>query len=215
MSDDDNKGQLGFPQWKPTLQFFHIFQQMIANGDARKMGGTAFLVYAVIKARINYSSGRTFPTVATIAHDAGINEKTARRHMKTLVEMGYLKKKFHKNRSNTYRIVESLQVPVTTDEGKKEFVTTTFDYVPAGVGKAIREIRNLKMKGALPDGSSVKIENLTVNIQVNPNAQNPQQIIVKEPASGKFQKYIDTWNKRGEGIDDSDLPEPDDDDLIG
>lgn len=72
--------------------WFHIFKTMIDSGDAAKMGGTTFLVYSVIKAHTNYSTGRSFPAIDTIAEKAGIDGRQVIRCINKLIEMEYVTK---------------------------------------------------------------------------------------------------------------------------
>lgn len=175
--------QLEFPEWKPKLYWFHLFKALFENGDAAEMGGNCFLCYCAIKARINFDTGRTFPSYDTIAQDTGLNRKSVIKHIKTLVEMGYLKIK-SASKSNTYKVIEKIPIDYTGDDGTIESTMAEFDYVPAGVQKAMHDIRNVVFKGSLPENSVVRIDNLTINVQINPQASNPQQIVVSKLLQG-------------------------------
>jgi len=198
----EEKKQADFDGWEPKVHWFHVFRSMIESGDAREMGGSCFLVYAVIKARINYNSGRTFPSIETIAHDCGFNRKTVMKYLNKLEDMGYLKRIGTKHRANTYKIIEKIKFEGKDEHGELVPMDAEFDYLPKGVSAAVRDIRNVMIKGALPKGSSVRIDNLTVNIQVLPNATKAQQITIEAPRDKEIQTLIERWERRGDGRDD-------------
>ena len=117
--------------------------------------------------------------------------------------MGYLKKIKSASKSNTYKVIEKIPIDYTGDDGTIESTMAEFDYVPAGVQKAMHDIRNVVFKGKLPENSVVRIDNLTINVQINPQASNPQQIVVqKTPTKRELDGYIQKWAQRGEEIDD-------------
>ena len=198
---DENK-QADFEGWEPKIHWFHVFRSLFESGDAREMGGSCFLVYACIKARINYNTGRTFPSIETIAHDCGFNRKTVMKYLNKLEDMGYLQRIGTRQRSNTYKIIEKIKFEGKDSEGEMVQMDAEFDYLPKGVSAAVRDIRNVMIKGALPEGSTVRIDNLTVNIQVLPKATRAQQITVEAPRDKKIQALMELWERRGDGRDD-------------
>ena len=55
----------------------------------------------------------------------------------------------------------------------------------------------------MPDNSTVRIDQLTINVQINPQASNPQQIVVqKTPTQRELDGYIQKWAQRGEQTED-------------
>ena len=195
----DDKEQMGFPKWEPKIYWFHLFKTMIENGDAREMGGNCFLCYCAIKARINFNTGRAFPSLETIANDCGLNRKTVLVHLKTLRKMGYVKSIRTKDRSNTYKIIEQIPIDYTDEKGEIKNTIAQFDYVPMGVARAVRDIKNVLVKGDLPNNSVVRIDNLTINLQINPSATKPQQIIVaRSELKKEIDGFIEKWKQRGE-----------------
>jgi len=71
-----------------------------------------------------------------------------------------------------YKLRERVPIELL-DEDKKTLVPmmASWDYVPVGVAEAMKDIRKVMVEGNLPEGSKVHIENLSVNIQVNPSAE--------------------------------------------
>lgn len=142
--------------------WFHVFRSMIDKGDAAKMGGTTFLVYAVIKAHTNWSTGKSFPTIETIMEKAGIGKDTVLRSLKTLEEMDYLRKE-KVGRVNAYTLRE--KVCVEDSEGRPQAVAL-WDYLPSTVKAAQAELKNFVMTGEATDYKVIHIETLNLNVQV-------------------------------------------------
>lgn len=167
----DKSQQLGFPEWSPSLRWFHIFRSMIDNGDVVKLGSGAVLTYLVIKSYVDFDKGISFPSLDLIAVKSGQSVRSVSNHIKKLEELGYVRKIKQSKKGNVYRLREKVPVEVYNKEKKeKEPVMATWDYVPMGVSQAMTDIRKLMVSGEIPSGSNVHIENLSVNIQVNPSA---------------------------------------------
>jgi DNA-binding transcriptional ArsR family regulator len=147
--------------------WFHIFRTMIANGDVARMGPHAFTVYCIIKAHTNFSTGRAFPALETIAEKSGISLAQVKRELKMLEEMGYLIKE-KKGRSNLYQLREKVEIQ---DEHGRPQAVATWDYLPSGVQAAIADLKNVMMTGELGGAKIVHIERLTVNMNTGPGTQ--------------------------------------------
>jgi DNA-binding transcriptional ArsR family regulator len=168
---NNKSNQLGFPEWSPSIRWFHIFRSMIDNGDVVKLGSGAVLTYLVIKSYVDFDKGISFPSLDLIAVKSGQSKRSVSNHIKKLEELGYVRKVRQSKKGNVYRLREKLPIEVYNKEKKeKEPVMASFDYVPMGVGQAMTDIRKLIVEGDIPSGSKVHIENLSVNIQVNPKA---------------------------------------------
>jgi predicted transcriptional regulator len=146
--------------------WFHIFKTMIDNGDAAKMGGTTYLVYSVIKAHTNFSTGRSFPAHETIAEKAGISVEQVKRCINKLLEMEYLTKE-KKGRKNVYTLREKVQM---FDLEGRPAAEATWDYLPNMVKAAVADLKNVLMSGDLAGAKIVHIERL--NIQINNGDHN-------------------------------------------
>lgn len=140
--------------------WFHIFKTMIDNGDAAKMGGTTFLVYSVIKAHTNYSTGRSFPAHETIAEKSGISVEQVKRCINKLIDMDYITKS-KVGRNNVYTLREKVQV---IDEHGRPAAVAIWDYLPSGVKAAMADLKNVLMSGDLAGAKIVHIERLQINI---------------------------------------------------
>ena len=169
-SDMAKKAQPQGELFKAETTWFHVFRDMVENGDVAKMGPHAVTVYLVIKAHTNFSTGRAFPALETIVEKSGISESQVKRSIKTLEEFGYVLKE-KKGRSNVYTLREKVQV---TDEHGRPAATATWDYLPSSVSHAMADLKNVLMTGDLGDAKIVHIERLNVNLQVNHSGGNIQ-----------------------------------------
>jgi len=185
MSKPTNQQEL----FQAETTWFHIFKTMIDSGDAAKMGGTTFLVYSVIKAHTNFSTGRSFPALETIAEKAGISHDQATRCINKLIEMGYATKT-KKGRNNLYTLREKVQI---TDQIGRPAAEATWDYLPNMVKGAVADIRNVLMTGDLAGAKIVHIERLQINIgnhNVNINEMKDRMKDVSDPELLKMMQEV-------------------------
>lgn len=159
MSDMTKKTPQG-ELFKAETTWFHVFRDMIENGDVAKMGPHAVTVYLVIKAHTNFSTGRAFPAVETIVEKSGISQRQVLRELKTLEEHGYITKE-KKGRNNLYTLRE--KVSITDGDGRPAAVAT-WDYLPSSVGHAMADLKNVLMTGDLGGAKIVHIERLNVQV---------------------------------------------------
>lgn len=150
--------------FKAETTWFHVFRDMIESGDVAKMGPHAVTVYLVIKAHTNFSTGRAFPALETIAEKSGISESQVKRSITKLEELGYIGKE-KKGRSNIYTLREKVQV---TDEHGRPAAVATWDYLPSSVSHAMADLKNVLMTGELGGAKIVHIERLNVQINNGP-----------------------------------------------
>lgn len=140
--------------------WFHVFKAMIDNGDAGRMGGNAFLVYAVIKSYTNFSTGRAFPAIETIMEKACLSKSQVLREIKVLEDHGYITKA-KQGRNNVYTLREKVDIQ---DEHGRPVAAASWDYLPGGVRDAVADLKNVMMTGDFAGAKIVQIQNLTVNI---------------------------------------------------
>jgi DNA-binding transcriptional ArsR family regulator len=140
--------------------WFHVFKNMIDNGDVARMGPHACTVYLVIKAHTNYSTGLSFPAIETIAEKSGISIAQVKRELLKLESMGYVTKE-KKGRSNHYTLREKIDIQ---DEAGRPSAVATWDYLPGGVAAAVADLKNVLVTNNADTARIVHIERLTVNI---------------------------------------------------
>lgn len=166
--------------------WFAVLRTMIDSGDAAKLGGTAFLVYCVIKAHTNFSTGHSFPTLETIAEKAGLgsNDQVVR-CIKKLEALGYISKE-KTGRNNVYTLRE--KVTILDGEGK-EAALASWDYRPSQMKQAMDDVRHVLLTGDFAGAKIVHIEHLQIiqgqhntGVQNNPGIQISNDDLIKLPS---------------------------------
>lgn len=157
--------------FKAETTWFHVFKDMIDCGDMAKIDGSAIKCYLVIKSYTNFSTGRAFPALETIAEKAGLSDSQVKRSIKQLEEFGYISKK-REGRKNIYTLREKVQV---TDEQGRPTAVATWDYLPGSVRDAVADLKNVVMTGDLAGAKIVHIERMQVNVQVHHGSGNAIQ----------------------------------------
>jgi DNA-binding Lrp family transcriptional regulator len=183
--------------FKAETSWFHVFKDMIDNGDMAKLDGSTIKVYLVIKSYTNFATGMAFPGIELIAKKAGLSEIQVKRCLKSLEEAGYITRE-KAGRHNVYTLRE--KVSITNSDGKPQAVAT-WDYIPNGVKEAMAEIKNAVISGKMLDGRIIHIEHLTLNISTgdsimvnNVNTDAPPDleeklIAIREAIAKKKQRY--------------------------
>jgi DNA-binding transcriptional MocR family regulator len=88
---------------------FHFFRSMVGSGDVWRLGPCALTVYVVIKAHVNFRTGRSFPSIATICLESGISERQVKRSLLILEQTGYIVRRRVGGR-NEYFLREKVQL---------------------------------------------------------------------------------------------------------
>ena len=146
--------------FEAETQWFHVFKAMIDSGELAKMEGSTVKVYLVVKAHTNFSTGRAFPALETIAEKAGLSVAQIKRCLKQLEEHGYISKE-KKGRSNVYTLREKIQIE---DGTGRPAAVATWDYLPSSVQQAVADLKNVLVTGDLAWSKVVHIERLQINV---------------------------------------------------
>ncbi|MHA7120679.1 helix-turn-helix transcriptional regulator [Achromobacter xylosoxidans] len=150
-------------------QWFHIFKAMIDSGELAKLDGSTVKVYLVVKAHTNFSTGRAFPALETIAEKAGLSLSQVQRCLKSLQENHYISKD-KRGRNNVYTLREKVQIKA---EGGRPAAVATWDYLPGSVTQAVADLKRVLVTGDLAGAQVVHIERLQVNVtHLHDNAVN-------------------------------------------
>lgn len=156
--------------FEAETQWFHVFKAMIDSGELAKMDGSTVKVYLVVKAHTNFSTGRAFPALETIAEKSGISVAQVKRCLKQLEEHAYISKE-KKGRNNVYMLREKIQIE-DARSGRPAAVAT-WDYLPSSVQHAVADLKNVLVTGDLAGAKIVHIDRLQVNVtHLHDNATN-------------------------------------------
>lgn len=165
--------------------WFHVFKDMIDNGDMARLDGSAIKVYLVVKSFTNFSTGRAFPAIELISEKAGLSDSQVMRCLKSLEEAGYISKS-KSGRHNIYTLRE--KVTIKDDSGRPQAVAT-WDYIPNSVRDAVADLKHVMVSGDLGGAKIVNIENLTVNMNII-HGDNSTQVNFNQEAFNKLPKEM-------------------------
>jgi DNA-binding transcriptional MocR family regulator len=146
--------------FEAETQWFHVFKAMIDSGELGRMDGSTVKVYLVVKAHTNFSTGRAFPALETVAEKSGLSLSQVQRCLKQLEKHGYISKE-KKGRNNVYVLREKIQI----DDGNgRPAAVATWDYLPSSVQHAMADLKNVLVTGDLAGAKVVQIDRLQVNV---------------------------------------------------
>ena len=186
--------------FKAETTWFHVFKDMIDNGDMAKIEGSAIKCYLVIKSHTNFSTGRAFPALETIAEKAGLSDSQVKRSIKQLEDFGYIAKE-KKGRHNVYTLREKVSI---NDEQGRPAAVATWDYLPSSVSRAMADLKNVLMTGDLAGAKIVHIERL--NVQIVSGSNNSGVVQFNETDFAKLppemqDKMMAIWHSKHRSVD--------------
>ena len=152
--------------FKAETTWFHVFKDMIDNGDMARLDGSAIKVYLVVKSYTNFTTGRSFPAIDLIAEKAGLSDSQVMRCLKSLEEAGYISKG-KAGRHNIYTLREKVTIK---DEAGRPQAVATWDYIPNSVRDAVADLKHVMVTGDIGGAKIVNIQNLTINVMTGENA---------------------------------------------
>lgn len=168
--------------FEAEVTWFHVFRDMIENGDVAKMGPHAVATYLVIKAHTNFATGQAFPSIELISEKTGISSRQIKRELQTLEEFGYITKE-KRGRTNVYTLRE--KVSIMDGQGRPTAVAT-WDYLPKGVTDAVADLKKVLVTGEFADAKIVHIERL----QINMNHVEAGGVAINIGNVGDIDKYL-------------------------
>jgi DNA-binding transcriptional ArsR family regulator len=156
--------------FKAETTWFHVFKAMIDSGELAEMSGSSVKIYLVVKAYTNFSTGRSFPALETIAEKSGLSIAQVKRELISLEERGYIKKN-KVGRNNVYTLREKVEIQ---DENGRPAAVASWDYLPSSVQAAVADLKKVLVTGDLAGAKVVHIDRLQVNFI---NAQDNAVVI--------------------------------------
>jgi hypothetical protein len=85
--------------------FFRVEHDLLRSEAFKALGGSAIKVYLVIGLYSDFGSDWAYPSIRTIAHQAGLSRQTVLAAIEQLTEMGLLATSKAKGRSTAYKIL--------------------------------------------------------------------------------------------------------------
>src|SRR3954451_10907021 len=100
--------------------FFRVEHDLVRSESFKTLGGSAIKVYLVIGLYSDFGTGWAYPSIRTIARQAGLSRQTVLGAIDDLARLGLLATSKSKGRSTAYKLIR--QAPVRPP-GKKSQVS--------------------------------------------------------------------------------------------
>lgn len=170
--------------------FYHTtLNDMFRSGNAKKMGGNAYMLYGALKAYCDLKTGHLSIPYEVITEVTGFSSATIAKHLRTLADLGYLSVTKQGKRSH-YSLLEQTQV---RKAGSEEVQTASIDYIPTQMAESMRQLRDMLQSGVLKDTKHIQF-----NIALQTGAQpiNNNIVFSSTPMSNaQFAKQYSTQVK--------------------
>src|SRR5215468_2082771 len=98
--------------------FFRVEHDLLRSEAFKQLGGSAVKVYLVIGLYSKFGSDWAYPSIRTIARQAGLSRQTVLVAIEHLTRLGLLATSKSKGRSTAYRIIR--QAPERPARGKEK-----------------------------------------------------------------------------------------------
>ena len=86
--------------------FFRVEHDLLRSESFKTLGGSAIKVYLVIGLYADFGTGWAYPSIRTIARQAGLSRQTVLVAIEDLARVGLLATSKSKGRSTAYKIVQ-------------------------------------------------------------------------------------------------------------
>jgi DNA-binding transcriptional regulator YhcF (GntR family) len=129
--------------------FFRVEHDLLRSESFRTLGGSAVKVYLVIGLYSDFGTDWAYPSIRTIARQAGLSRQTVLVAVEDLTRLGLLATSKSKGRSTAYKIIRqpSGRPPSTSKKAKK--TATTMESVPEFLEEA--PLTGLESLGVTPE----------------------------------------------------------------
>ncbi len=101
--------------------FFRVEHDLLRSESFKTLGGSAIKVYLVIGLYSDFGTGWAYPSIRTIARQAGLSRQTVLAAIEEMARLGLLATSKSKGRSTAYKIIR--QAPERPSSKKKERVS--------------------------------------------------------------------------------------------
>jgi hypothetical protein len=100
--------------------FFRVEHHLLRSESFQSLGGSAVKVYLVVGLYSDFGTGWAFPSIRTIARQAGVSRQTVLTALGELVQAGLLAVQREKGRANAYRIIRQAPQRKTVPDAPKK-----------------------------------------------------------------------------------------------
>src|SRR3954469_5777118 len=98
--------------------FFRVEHDLLRSGAFKALGGSAIKVYLVIGLYADFDSGWAYPSIRTIARQAGLSRQTVLDAIGELASAGLLATNKSRGKSTAYKIIRQGPERPTAKKGK-------------------------------------------------------------------------------------------------
>lgn len=141
-----------------------FLRSIIHSGDLAKMSGSAVKVYVALKFRANSKTGVISCSAERIALDCGMSEKSARRALSELIEIGYVLRSQRPGLTNEFRMVEKF----TLRKDGHKVGSASFAYAGESVDRSIEELRRILASEQPTSSDRVQVSmHVTNNVNIS------------------------------------------------
>jgi hypothetical protein len=102
----------------PSTYFFRVEHDLLRSEAFKTLGGSAIKVYLIIGLYSDFGTDWAFPSIRTIARQAGLSRQTVLVAIEQLTQMGLLATNKSKGRSTAYRIIRQAPQRPSRAQGK-------------------------------------------------------------------------------------------------
>src|SRR5277367_1239457 len=102
----------------PSSYFFRVEHDLLRSEAFKTLGGSAIKVYLVIGLYSDFGTGWAYPSIRTIARQAGLSRQTVLAAIEDMTRLGVLATSKSKGRSTAYKIIR--QAPERPGPKKKD-----------------------------------------------------------------------------------------------
>ena len=195
MTDDEKQLDLFY---KIDKSFTKILNSWVDSGVLSEIGPYGLMILVVLKRFTSwYASGfkaYAHPSHKKISELTGMSIGTIKRHIKKLIDLGYIEQIKGGHRHNHYALTEKF-IAIALKEDLDDKVLNV-PFIPMSMDKRIKEMREYETKGILPESSPIRIEKIEINnLQVNiiNNETNSQSVNIVAPLDEIDQLSLPKW----------------------
>src|SRR5215813_12832248 len=120
--------------------FFRVEHDLLRSEAFKTLGGSAIKVYLVIGLYSDFGTDWAYPSIRTIARQAGLSRQTVLAAIEQLTRMGLLATSKSRGRSTAYRIIR--QAPERPARSKSATTRKQAGSLP-GTGPSLLEVPDL------------------------------------------------------------------------
>jgi len=184
-------------------KFTKILNSMVDSGELAKIQPNGLAILVVLKRFTSYYQSKSgiyaYPSLEKIGTLAGISEKTVRRQIIRLTDLGYLKViKTAGKRKQEYLLSEKFYAVSLRDDTEDKLLHAP--YIPHKMKQIERDLEVFEQEGMIPANSPITISNIEIkNLQVNiiNNMTGSQSVnIVSDLNKVIDDPNIPTWAKQ-------------------